>query len=204
MQSRMLGSYFENYIHDRQQAIYMQSISSRHIWASRNLDVIIRRHHMNVMAYHITEKSTVCLTARISYQQKQNMKSTHILEGGGGGGGSSGPDNDQKWRKRFHVMTSSAEGSVRAVFAADADADTVELLKYRARGNCIMTSSNENIVRVTGPLCGEFTGPRWIPRTKASDAELWCFLWSLPEPTIEQTMETPVIRDAIGLIMTSL
>ena len=31
------------------------------------------------------------------------------------------------------------------------------------------------------PLCGEFTGPRWIPRTKASDAELWCFLWSAPE-----------------------
>ena len=29
-----------------------------------------------------------------------------------------------------------------------------------------------------GPLCGEFTGLRWIPRTKASNAELWCFLWS--------------------------
>ena len=40
----------------------------------------------------------------------------------------------------------------------------------------MMTSSNGNIFRVTGPLCGEFTGPRWIPRTKASDAELWCFL----------------------------
>ena len=26
---------------------------------------------------------------------------------------------------------------------------------------------------VTGHLCGEFTGPRWIPHTKASDAELW-------------------------------
>ena len=36
-------------------------------------------------------------------------------------------------------------------------------------------SSNGNIFRVTGPLCGEFTGPRWIPRTKASNAELWCF-----------------------------
>ena len=24
-------------------------------------------------------------------------------------------------------------------------------------------------------------GPRWIPRTKASDAELWCLLWSAPE-----------------------
>ena len=40
----------------------------------------------------------------------------------------------------------------------------------------MMTSSNENIFRVTGHLCGLFTGPRWIPRTKVSDAELWCFL----------------------------
>ena len=44
----------------------------------------------------------------------------------------------------------------------------------------MMTSSNGNMFRVTGHLCGEFTGPRWIPRTKASDAELWCFLWSAP------------------------
>ena len=28
-----------------------------------------------------------------------------------------------------------------------------------------MTSSNGNIFRVTGYLCGEFTGDRWIPRT---------------------------------------
>ena len=40
------------------------------------------------------------------------------------------------------------------------------------------TSSNGNILRVTGHLCGKFTGHRWIPRTKASGAELWCFLWS--------------------------
>ena len=38
-----------------------------------------------------------------------------------------------------------------------------------------MTSSNGNIFRVNGHLCGEFTGHRWIPRTKASDAELWLF-----------------------------
>ena len=44
-----------------------------------------------------------------------------------------------------------------------------------------MTSSNANIFRVTGHLCGEFTGHRWIPRTKASDTELWCFLWSASE-----------------------
>ena len=40
----------------------------------------------------------------------------------------------------------------------------------------MMTSSNGNIFRVTVPLCGEFTGHRWIPFTKASDSELWCFL----------------------------
>ena len=68
----------------------------------------------------------------------------------------------------------------------------------------MMASSNGNIFRVTGLLCGEFTGHRWIPRTKASDTDLWCFLWSSPEPTIEQTMETPVIWDAIVPIMTSL
>ena len=38
----------------------------------------------------------------------------------------------------------------------------------------------ETFFRVTSPLCGEFTGHRWIPRTKASDAELWCLLWSAP------------------------
>ena len=42
--------------------------------------------------------------------------------------------------------------------------------------NAMMTSSNGNIFRVTGPLCGEFTGDRWIPLTMASDAELWYFL----------------------------
>ena len=54
----------------------------------------------------------------------------------------------------------------------------------------MMTSSNGNFFRVTGPLCGEFTGDRWIHLTKASDAELWCLLWSAPEQTVEQTIET--------------
>ena len=47
--------------------------------------------------------------------------------------------------------------------------------------NPMMMSSNGNIFRDTGPLCGEFTSHRWIPCTKASDVELWCFLWSASE-----------------------
>ena len=50
-----------------------------------------------------------------------------------------------------------------------------------SQSNIIMTSSNGNIFRVTGLLCREFTGHQWIPCTKSSDAELWCFLWSAPE-----------------------
>ena len=49
----------------------------------------------------------------------------------------------------------------------------------------MMTSSNRNIFRVAGRLCGGFTGHWWIPLTKASDAELSCFVWSALEQTIE-------------------
>ena len=45
----------------------------------------------------------------------------------------------------------------------------------------MMTSSNGTFFRINGHLCGEFSGHRWIPRTKASDAKLWWFLWSAPE-----------------------
>ena len=51
----------------------------------------------------------------------------------------------------------------------------------------MMTSSNGNIFRVTGPLWWETTGHRWFPLTKARDLELWCFLWSAPERTVEET-----------------
>ena len=35
-----------------------------------------------------------------------------------------------------------------------------------------MTSSNGNIFRVTGPLCGEFTGHWWIPLTNRKAGDL--------------------------------
>ena len=68
----------------------------------------------------------------------------------------------------------------------------------------MMTLSNGNIILVSGHLCGEVTGHRWIPLIKANDPELWCFLWSAPEQTVEYTIQTPVIWDAIALIMMSL
>ena len=57
----------------------------------------------------------------------------------------------------------------------------------------IMTSPNGNIFCFADPLWGESTSHQWIPLTKASKAELWCFLWSALEQTIEQIIEMPVI-----------
>ena len=48
------------------------------------------------------------------------------------------------------------------------------------------TSTNGNIFPVTGHLCGEFTDPRRISHTKASDAEVWCFLWSISGRWVSQ------------------
>ena len=76
--------------------------------------------------------------------------------------------------------------------------DTCQGHKY------MMMSSNGNIFHVTGPLWGESTGQWWIPLTKASYRELWCFLWSVPKQTAEQTIEILVIWDTISLIMTSV
>ena len=52
--------------------------------------------------------------------------------------------------------------------------------KHSTATKFMMTSSNGNIFRFTywPLLCGEFAGHRWISLTKASDVELWCFLWS--------------------------
>ena len=67
----------------------------------------------------------------------------------------------------------------------------------------MVTSSNGNIFRVTGHWRWEFTGHRWIPHTKASDAKILCFLWSAPEWTVEQTIMRLVTWDVIMPIMTS-
>ena len=59
-----------------------------------------------------------------------------------------------------------------------------------------MTSSNGNVFRVTGPVTSEFPSQRPVTRSFGIFFEL--------RQTVEQTIETPVILDAIALIMMSL
>ena len=81
------------------------------------------------------------------------------------------------------MMTDDRQTSVS--FGVQQDIPTNFYNKVAFVSNNMMISSNGNIFRVTGPLGGDFTGLRWIPLTRASDAELWCFLWSAPEQTVE-------------------
>ena len=44
----------------------------------------------------------------------------------------------------------------------------------------------------------------FVALSKSSDAEIWCFLWSVPEQTVGLIIVMPVIWGAIALFMTSL
>ena len=96
---------------------------------------------------------------------------------------------------RFYVTVNSFEclndhqiTRFVAVFENSRNSAKYQFLCHRSWiSPCMMTPSNGNIFRVTGPLCGEFTGEvtgplcgeltghRWNAFTKVSDAELWCF-----------------------------
>ena len=69
----------------------------------------------------------------------------------------------------------------------------------------MMTSPNGNIFAFLAlfegnpPVTGGF-----LSKGLSLDVELWSFLWSAPEQTVEQIIESPVIWGAIPLIVTSL
>ena len=111
------------------------------------------------------------------------------------------------WRLFLAVTSKSNKGCLYWVFTRTwfclATVVTNDGMSSHPISVAMMTSSNGNIFRVTGLLWGESTGHRWIPLTKASDAELWYFLWSATEQTVEKTIETLVVWDTIALIMTS-
>ena len=68
-------------------------------------------------------------------------------------------------------------GFVKRVYSPLTVVSSVQTITHPSKTDYrhMKTSSNGNIVRVTGHLCGEFTGHRWIPRTKASDMDLDVF-----------------------------
>ena len=67
-------------------------------------------------------------------------------------------------------------------------------------GKKIITSSNRNIFHVTVTLCGESTGDRWIPLTKGQQHGPLMFLFCLSKQSVGQTLDWPVIRDAMAII----
>ena len=76
-------------------------------------------------------------------------------------------------------MISEMMNRSQKVIQQGESAEIISMFWYK--NNIMMTSSNGNIFPAADPLYREFTGHRQIPCTKASDAELWCFLWPAPE-----------------------
>ena len=50
----------------------------------------------------------------------------------------------------------------------------------------MITLPNGSTFCITGPLWGESTGQRWVPLIKASDAEIWCLIWSAPQQRLSK------------------
>ena len=79
--------------------------------------------------------------------------------------------------------------TINTTTSAGHDDISTKLLKYLAPAlreplafiiNRMMTSSNRNIFRVAGPLWGNSPVTGEFPAPKASNGELWCFLWFAP------------------------
>ena len=61
-----------------------------------------------------------------------------------------------------------------------------------------------NIFRVIGPFWRESTCHRWIPLTKANDADFYVNFDARLKKTVVQTVEMSVIWDAMVIFATSL
>ena len=116
-------------------------------------------------------------------------------------------ENEVKERKESEASLKSDLEEIRSAPAAlqtelTEFKEQAKALQTPAQRKIMMTSLNGNIFRVAGLLWGESTGHRWIPLTKANDAELLCFLWYAPKQTVDAG---DLIRhhDVIVMISTS-
>ena len=69
--------------------------------------------------------------------------------------------SDVIWRYRFGLILVQVMGCLPAAIKPSTDPMSTSWWRRQM----------ETFIRVTGPLCGEFSCHRWIPRTKASDAK---------------------------------
>ena len=98
------------------------------------------------------------------------------------------------------VHTVTDDTLFRFIFVVDADGDWEPVLK-----SAYLSTWWRHQMEIFSALLALCEGsPPVVSLTKASDAELWCFLWCVPELTAEQTVEMLVIWDAMALIVTSL
>ena len=82
------------------------------------------------------------------------------------------------FRREGQTETSMCFNTITTLRSCKDDGYRELVYEFRCR---LLLKQHDDVIkwkqfRVTVLLCGEFTSHRWIPRTRASDAELWCFL----------------------------
>ena len=79
------------------------------------------------------------------------------------------------WAREFYGLRTAAREATERREVRQWGNEDVGIWNNAGKQGILMTSSKRNLFHVTGPLLGKVTGHRWIPFTKISDAELWCF-----------------------------
>ena len=145
----------------------------------------IRTHHQTMFDVGLNSDSRSNIRSRLKFVSVRNYESLYINIAG-----------CEKWPTfcRRHtamdfpifIFLSIFLSCLLLMFVTNGSVNNKPVLvAIKVRYRTMMTSSNGNIFRVTGPLCGKFTGPGEFPAQRASYAELWCFLWSASEQTVE-------------------
>ena len=86
----------------------------------------------------------------------------------------------KKWQPSclgLNMLTSDSRLEFRCLVCLVITLENITFIEQEILYDAMMTSSNGNIFRVTDSLWGEFAGHRWVPLTKASNADLWCFFY---------------------------
>ena len=133
--------------------------------------------HMSTMAIQISSILTIYSTACLGWHQWKNqspfcwpfVRGIYWLP-------VDSPYNGPIMWKVFHVMTWS-RGSVFCHYSKSTVVYVKFWISFRIHDDVIKWKHFPHYL----PFVREFTGHQWIPRTKASDRELWCFLWYTPE-----------------------
>ena len=149
------------------------SLTSGFLWSRRRGKRSRHSRGMRNPKYHVSGKRPISRASESQRHLSQSTRMASMLTIGL----HPSVENGLAPAERYNTLITTVDRSEREGTSLDCLGYPVCIMLIRIKTHKnMMTSLNGDIFRVTGLFSGEFTGPRWIPLKKASDAEFWCFL----------------------------